>query len=227
MGAQSSARPATDAPVEQGDSLIEEIANTITHGVGAVLAIAGLVVLLVVAAIDGSVQALVCAGIYGGSLVVLYLASTLYHAVQRERWKRAFLALDHIGIFLLIAGTYTPFTLISMGGAVGWTLFVLIWTLAMAGILFRLYDRHRADRLSVPLYLAMGWLVVIAGGELWGALGPGGVVWLVVGGVTYTLGVIFFVWRSLPFNHAVWHLFVLGGSACHFVAVMRYVIMPG
>ena len=224
MGIRNAEAAASRAP--PGDSLIEEIANTITHGIGAVLSVAGLVFLLLMAAVQDSVQALICAAIYGGSLVVLYLASTLYHAVRWPRWKRIFLALDHIGIFLLIAGTYTPFTLISMGGAVGWTLFVLIWTLAMAGILFRLYDQHRADRLSVPLYLAMGWLVVVAGGELWGALGPGGVVWLVVGGLIYTLGVIFFVWRSLPFNHAVWHLFVIGGSACHFVAVLHYVILP-
>ena len=209
---------------ERTQSLGEEIANAATHGVGAILSVAGLTVLVVLAYLYGTSLHIVSLAIYGTTLVLLYLASTIYHAIQHTRAKEALLILDHAAIFLLIAGTYTPFTLISMGGVLGWSMFVVVWTLAVAGVLFRVFLRHHADRMSLPIYLAMGWLIIVVAGELLKAVGIGGTVWLAVGGVFYSVGVIFFVWERLPYNHMVWHLFVMAGSACHFTAVVLYVL---
>ena len=211
---------------EQTQSLGEEIANAATHGLGAALSIAGLTLLVVLASLNGSAIHIVSLAIYGSTLVLLYLASTIYHAIQHSRAKAVLNILDHAAIFLLIAGTYTPFTLVSMGGVVGWTLFVTVWTLAVAGVLFRVFHRRHTDRVSLPIYLAMGWLIIIALGELLGAVGLGGAIWLLVGGLFYSFGVIFFVWERLPYNHMVWHLFVMAGSACHFTAVAIYVLPP-
>ncbi len=211
---------------EQTQSLGEEIANAATHGLGAALSIAGLTLLVVLASIYGTAIHIVSLAIYGSTLVLLYLASTIYHAIQHSRAKAVLNVLDHAAIFLLIAGTYTPFTLVSMGGVVGWTLFVTVWTLAVAGVLFKVFHRTHSDRVSLPIYLAMGWLIIIAAGELLGAVGVGGTIWLLVGGLFYSLGVIFFMWERLPYNHMVWHLFVMAGSACHFTAVAIYVLPP-
>ena len=205
-------------------SLGEEIANAATHGIGAALSIAGLTVLIVLASLNGSAIHIVSLAIYGSTLVLLYLASTIYHAIQHTRAKAVLNVLDHAAIFLLIAGTYTPFTLVSMGGVWGWTLFVMVWTLAVAGVLFKVFHRTHSARVTVPIYLAMGWLVIIAAGELLGAVGVGGTIWLLVGGLSYSFGVIFFVWERLPYNHTVWHVFVMAGSACHFTAVTMYVL---
>jgi len=210
--------------VDDAESLGEEIANAVTHGLGAGLALAGFLLLLVLATIHGTALHIAALGLYGATLVTLYAASTLYHAWIGPRVKKALLAFDHAAIFLLIAGTYTPFTLISLGGAWGWGLFVAVWTLAVAGILFRVFSRHHSHRFLVPIYLAMGWLAVIAGGEVWGALGAGGTAWLVIGGLAYTGGVAFYRWRRLPYNHAVWHVFVLAGSICHFCAIAFHVL---
>lgn len=207
-------------------SLGEEIANAATHGVGAGLAIAGLTLLVVLATLNGTAIHIVSLAIYGSTLVLLYLASTIYHAIQHSRAKAVLNVLDHAAIFLLIAGTYTPFTLVAMGGAVGWTLFIVVWTLAVAGVLFKVFHRHHGDRVSVILYLAMGWLIIVAIGEIWASVGFGGFLWLLIGGLSYSLGVIFFVWERMPYNHTVWHLFVMAGSACHFVAVARYILPP-
>lgn len=214
-----------DGPDEEF-TVAEEVAHSLTHGVGLLLGIAALVVMLVFAAERGSARHVVVCSIYGATLVLLYGASTLYHALPRGRGKRVFGILDHAAIFLLIAGTYTPFTLVSMHGKWGWSLFGVIWGLATMGVVLEAVSRGRARRLQLALYLAMGWLIVLAAQPLLSGIAPGGIALLIAGGLAYTLGVIFFVWRSLPFHHAVWHVFVLGGSICHFFAVLLFVI-PG
>jgi len=204
----------------------EEIANSVTHGVGAALAIAGLAVLVTVAARRGTAWHVVGCSIFGATLVLLYLASTLYHAIPAPRAKRVLQALDHGGILFLIAGTYTPFTLVTLRGPWGWTLFGVVWGLAVLGILLDvLAPRRRA--LAVALYLVMGWAVVVALRPLVGAMASGGVTLLVFGGLAYTAGVAFYVWRRLPYHHALWHGFVLAGSTAHFFAVFLYVVPRG
>lgn len=204
----------------------EELANSLTHGIGAALSVAGLVVLVVLAALHGDPWRVVSSAIYGGTLVILYLASTLYHGVQHPRIKGVLQIIDHTAIYLLIAGTYTPFLLVSLRGAWGWTLLGVIWGLAMLGIAFQSFFVRRQGKLSILTYILMGWLCVIALRELLVSIPPGGLIWLAIGGVLYTMGVIFYVWHKLPFNHAIWHLFVLAGSVSHFFAILFYV-MPG
>jgi hemolysin III len=205
----------------------EELANTLTHGVGAVLSVAGLAVLALVASRRGPVAVLVGCVVFGAALVVLYTASTLYHALGHvhERARTLLRALDHSAIFLLIAGTYTPFTLVSLRGPWGWSLFAVVWSLAVAGIALRLALRRRPTALFVSLYLAMGWCVVVALRPLVAAVPPGGIALLVAGGLAYSVGVVFYLWRSLPYGHAIWHGFVLAGSAFHYAAVLRYVAL--
>ncbi len=205
----------------------EAIANSLTHGVGALLAVAGLVVLAVAAGRRGSVAALVGCVVFGASLVLLYTSSTLYHALGHvhERARTVLRALDHSAIFLLIAGTYTPFTLVSLRGRWGWSLFAVVWSLAVAGIALRLALRRRPTALFVSLYLAMGWCVVVALRPLVAAVPPAGVALLVAGGLAYSVGVVFYLWRSLPYHHAIWHAFVLAGSGLHYAAVLRSVAL--
>lgn len=207
-------------------SSAEEWANTLTHGVGALLSIAGLVVLTVCAALYGNAWHVVSAAVYGASLVILYSASTLYHGVQRPRAKSFLKGLDHAAIFVLIAGTYTPFALVSLRGAWGWTLFGIVWGLAFFGALTQGGLLRRWGALRVALYLAMGWLVVIVARPLLSAVPAGGLWLLFSGGLCYTLGVVFYAWKGLPFGHAIWHLFVLAGSILHYFAVLLYVV-PG
>lgn len=202
----------------------EEIANSVTHGVGAALSVAGLTLLVALAAIYGDVWRVVSFSIYGSSLVILYLASTLYHSIQQPRVKRVFRIFDHASIYLLIAGSYTPFTLVTMRGPWGWTLFGIVWGLALMGILFKTVFIGRFEVIATIAYVLMGWLVMIAFGQLRQHLPPGGVTWLVIGGLFYTVGVLFYAWRQLPYNHAIWHLFVLGGSISHFFAVLLHVL---
>lgn len=202
----------------------EEIANSLTHGIGAGLAIAALSVLVTGAALAGDVWQVVSFAIYGACLVLLYVASTFYHAFRSPRLKQIFRTFDHLAIFLLIAGTYTPITLVSLRGAWGWTLFGLIWGFAVVGILLEFLLKDRLRWLSVGVYIGMGWLVVIAVKPLIQALPVGALVWFLAGGIAYTGGVAFYVWRRLPFSHAIWHLFVLGGSICHFFAFLLYVL---
>lgn len=208
-----------EMPVGQDYSGIEELWNALTHGVGAVLALIGTIVLIVMAAIHGGGWHVTSAAIYGTSMVLLFLASTLYHAVRRPRLRQAFKMFDHCAIFLLIAGTYTPFLLVNMRGALGWMLFGVIWGLALLGIIFKLTFGHRYKALQVSTYLAMGWLVVVAATELPAILGATELVLLVSGGLAYTLGVVFYLVHRIPFNHAIWHLFVLAGGALHYFAV--------
>lgn len=207
-----------------GHSLKAEIANALTHGIGAALSVVALVLMVVSASVAGDPYRIVGASIFGAALVMLYSVSTLYHAVPALRWKRVLRLVDHSCIYVLIAGTYTPFTLVTLRGAWGWSLLGVIWGLAIAGILFKTVFIGRFKILSVGIYIGMGWLAVIAFGPIVRALPPAGLFWVVAGGVMYTSGVVFYVWRKFPHHHAVWHLFVLAGSACHFIAVYRYVL---
>ncbi len=202
----------------------EELANRLTHGFGAVLSVAGLVLMVVWSALHGDAWVVTSTAVYGVSLVVLYTASTLYHSVTSDRWKRLLQKVDHAAIYLLIAGTYTPFVLGPLRGGWGWTLFGIVWGFAVVGIILKLFFAGRADVLSTIAYLVMGWLVVIAIKPLIAAL-PAGALWLLVGGgLCYTVGTIFYLWEKLPYNHAVWHVWVLGGSICHWAAVFGYVV---
>lgn len=202
----------------------EEVANSLTHGVGAILAVAGLVVLALSASRGGTARTVVACMVFGATLVLLYSASTLYHSLghERPRVKAVLRALDHSAIFLLIAGTYTPFTLVSLRGPWGFALFGVVWGLALAGIALRLGLRRRPPALFVALYLAMGWCVVVAAKPLLAVVPPGGIALLVAGGLAYSLGVVFYAWQR-PYHHAIWHAFVLAGSALHYAAVLRYV----
>ena len=202
----------------------EEIANSITHGIGAALSIAGLVILVVMAALHGDAWHIVSCSIYGASMIMLYTASTLYHAFQSPKVKHAMRILDHSSIYLLIAGTYTPFTLISLRGPWGWSLFGVVWGLALTGIIFKLYFTGRFNKISTIIYVLMGWIAVIAIKPMIDIIPFGGLALLFGGGLSYTLGVIFYVWKKLPYHHAVWHLFVLGGTVLHFFAILFFVL---
>lgn len=203
---------------------MEEHANALTHGLGLVLALVGVPILIVLAAMSANAWRIVGVSIYGTTLISLYIASTLYHAVRHPPAKRVLRALDHSAIYLLIAGTYTPFTLVNLRGAWGWTLFALVWALALFGIIWKAVRVERDAMVSTIFYVAMGWLVVIAVGPLSRVIPLSGLAWLLAGGLAYTFGVGFFGASRLKFNHAVWHVFVLVGSACHYVAVMHCVL---
>ncbi|BAX51458.1 hemolysin III family protein [Photobacterium damselae subsp. piscicida] len=207
-----------------GYSVKEEIANSVSHGLGMIFGIVGLVLLLV-QAVNAKADALsiVSLSIYGGSMILLYLASTLYHAIPFERAKRALKTFDHCAIFLLIAGTYTPFLLISLRTPLAITLMVIIWLLALMGIAAKIVFVYRFKKLSLITYLTMGWLSLIVIYQLAMALSTGGLVLLALGGLIYSIGVVFYVNKRIPYNHAIWHLFVLGGSICHFCAIYFYV----
>jgi hemolysin III len=207
-------------------SVREEIAHSVIHGLGVALSIAGLIALVLTARRTGDAWDVVASAVYGFTLVLLYLTSTLYHGIPHPGAKRVLRVLDHSAIYLLIAGTYTPLTLVSLRGPWGWTLFGLVWGLAILGITLKVAAMGRFRRLSLVLYLCMGWLVVIALGPLTAAVARGGLVLLVLGGIAYTSGVLFYVWRRLPYHHAVWHAFVLAGSVLHFFAILLYVV-PG
>ncbi len=210
----------------RGFTLLEELLHGISHGVGAALSLAGAVVLLVMASLTAQVDPwkLASLGLYGISLVLLYSVSTLYHSVRRPRLKRLFQLLDHCAIYLLIAGTYTPFLLVNLHGPTGWMLFAVVWTLALGGIACKLLWPHRFAVLRVGIYLLMGWLILFAGGELAEKLPTAGLLLLIAGGLSYTLGVIFFAISAIPYNHVIWHLFVLGGSIFHYFAVYTSVL---
>ncbi|NIV15631.1 MAG: hemolysin III family protein [Aliifodinibius sp.] len=203
-------------------SLGEEIANSVTHGIGAALSMVGLGVLVFIASTQGDGWRIVSFSIYGTTLFFLYLVSTLYHSFTNIRVKRLFRLLDHSSIFLLIAGTYTPVTLIPMRGPWGWTIFGLIWALAIAGIVLKIFMLGKFKILSVVLYVAMGWLIVVAVKPMLQMVPRGLIIWLLIGGLFYTLGLIFYATKKVPYFHAVWHLFVLGGSISHFLGILFY-----
>jgi hemolysin III len=202
----------------------EEIANSITHGIGTVLSVIGLVILLVLAAAYNDVWRTVSFSIYGGCLVILYLASTLYHSIQHPRAKRILRIFDHAAVYLLIAGSYTPFALVTMRSPLGWAILAVVWAVALLGILFKVWFIGRFEVLSTIGYVLMSWVCMIAFKQLVAGLGMDGMTWLVVGGAAYMVGVIFYAWQKLPYNHAIWHLFVICGSACHFCAVFFHVL---
>jgi hemolysin III len=213
--------------IASGYSIKEEIAHSVTHGIGALLSVIGLAILVVYSSRYGDTWHIVSSAIYGLTLVVLYTASTLYHAISVPGIKQVLQKLDHAAIFLLIAGTYTPFTLVSLRGSWGWTLFGVVWFIAIAGIVMELIVKRRYKRISIGLYLGLGWIVMIAIVPLVANVETGGLILLLAGGLFYSLGVIFYVWKTLVYHHAIWHLFVLAGSACHFFAVFNYVIPDG
>jgi hemolysin III len=202
----------------------EELLNSITHGTGVLLSIAALALLIVFSSIYGDRGHVVSCTIFGITLILLYTASTLYHSFRKPKIKNVLKIIDHSCIYLLIAGTYTPFLLVTLRGVLGWTMFAVIWLLAIIGVVFKIFFVHRFKIISTIAYLLMGWLVVFAIKPLFGSMPTGGIVFLFAGGLAYSLGVIFYVWKTLPFNHAIWHMFVLAGSACHFFAVLFYVL---
>ena len=200
----------------------EEIANSVSHRVGLLAAVAAIPTLVASAVRRGSLAGIVGASVFAVTVVLLYLTSTLYHALPRSRAKRVFRVLDHSAIFLLIAGTYTPFTLGVLRGTWGWALLRLVWGLAILGVVLKAVGGVRYPRLSTCLYLGMGWLILIAVKPLWLRVPPAGLLWLLAGGIAYTAGVALFAAQRFRYTHFLWHLLVLAGSACHFIAVLWY-----
>ncbi len=215
MGKELSAR-------ERTQSRGEEIANSVSHGVGLLAAVVAAPVLVLSAVRQDGAARIVGASVFAATMVLLYLTSTLYHALPRNRVKQVFQVLDHAAIFLMIAGTYTPFTLGVLRGTWGWTLFVLVWGLALAGLVLTAVGGARYPKLRMGLYLAMGWLILVAVKPLWLRMPPWGLFWLFAGGFAYTVGVAFYAVKRVSYNHFVWHLFVIAGTACHFIAVLRF-----
>jgi hemolysin III len=209
-----------------GQSLPEEVVNSAIHGLGLLLALAALPLLVVAASLYGSAWHIVSFSIYAGTLVLMYAISTLYHATRHVPRKRWLQIVDHAAIFLLIAGTYTPFTFVTLHGGWGWSLFGVVWGLGTLGIVFKTVFGDRFTLASTLVYVALGWLGMVAIVPLVQRLEPGGLAWLVAGGLAYTVGAVFYLWERLPFNHAVWHVFVLAGSICHFCAVLFFVLEP-
>ena len=204
--------------------LAEEIANAVTHGLGAVLSVGAGAVLITLAALSGDTWAIVGASVFVGSLVLLYTASTLYHAIPHTTAKARLQTFDHCAIYVLIAGTYTPFLLGGMRGGWGWVLFVTIWALAVGGVVFKLFFTGRFNLVSTLVYIAMGWLIVLAMGPMRASLPASTIGWLIGGGLAYTAGTVFYLNTRLRYAHAIWHLFVLAGSVCHFAAVLTEVL---
>lgn len=198
---------------------VEEIINSITHGIGALLSIIALIALILLAGKLDDIWYMVSFSIYGCTLIILYLSSTLYHSFSNPKIKNLFARFDHVSIFLLIAGTYTPILLTSIRGIWGWTLFGIIWGLALVGAVIRSIYLHRFRKLMVAVYLGMGWMFVLAGKQIFLSLPSTSIIFLVLGGIAYSVGVIFYMWRNLPYSHGIWHLFVLAGSVLHFFAI--------
>ncbi|MDQ0341986.1 hemolysin III [Lederbergia wuyishanensis] len=201
----------------------EELANAITHGIGFLLSIPALVVLIVSAAKNGGALQVVSFTIFGVTMLLLYLFSTMLHSFKPSKAKNVFAILDHSAIYLLIAGTYTPLVLISLNGALGWTLFGIVWGLAVAGITFKCFLINKFRIISTIFYLAMGWLVIIAIKPLYSSLSGPGFALLLTGGLFYSVGAIFYIWRNLPYSHAIWHLFVIAGSTFMYFCILFYV----
>jgi len=219
------ARPRQRKRVElQEYSAAEERAHVLTHGLGVALGVAALVVLVSASWTRGDIWHVVSTAIYGTTLIILYGGSTLYHSARSPRWRHVAKVLDHCAIYLLIAGTYTPFSLVTLRGPWGWSLFGVVWGLALVGVAAEAWWVYRPKWLSTILYLALGWVALVAIKPLVAALSTGGFGWLLAGGVCYSLGTLFYVQKQTPYMHAVWHVFVLAGSVCHFVAVARYVV---
>ncbi|WP_068774737.1 hemolysin III family protein [Paenibacillus sp. FJAT-26967] len=204
----------------------EEVANAVSHGIGTLLSIAAFVLLLIQSTRYGDAWHVVSFSIFGISLIVLYLCSTLVHSAPGGRLKDIFEIMDHSAIYLLIAGSYTPFMLVTLRGALGWTIFGIVWGLAILGIILKIFFVKKFIVLSTICYIGMGWIIVLAIKPLAENLSIGGVAWLVAGGVVYTIGTVFYLWRRIPYHHAIWHSFVIGGSVCHFFAVLQVLPVP-
>lgn len=209
---------------ERFQSTGEEIANSVSHGIGLLGALTVTPILIVVASQRGGATGVVAASVFGATMILMYLMSTLYHALPESRAKWVFSTLDHCSIYVLIAGSYTPFTLVVLGGGWGWSMSGAIWGLAIVGIVFKALGRMRHPALSTTIYVVMGWLLIIAIKPLWHQLPLGGVIWLAAGGIAYTLGVVFYATTGFRYSHLVWHLFVLAGTTCHCIAVLKYAI---
>ncbi len=205
----------------------EEILNAVSHGVGIILSVTGLIVLVSAAASAGDVWKVAASAIYGASMIALYSASTLYHGFSDPKIKRVLNMCDHISIYFLIAGTYTPFVLVNLRGPWGWTIFGIVWGSAVIGTVLKIIYGSRFRKVSTLLYLCMGWVIVIAAKPLIDTTEPAGLILLLAGGLLFSFGVIFYKWKSLPYNHAIWHLFVLAGTVCHFFAVLFFVVLDG
>ena len=202
----------------------EEILNIVTHGLGFLLSIAALVLLVVYASLDGDVWHIVSFSIYGFSLVILYLASTLFHSARSPKLRNRLNIFDHSAIYVLIAGTYTPFLLVTLRGPWGWSLLGVIWGLAIAGVIFKLFFTGKYDVMSAIVYVLMGWIIIIAIKPMNENLPPEGLYWLIGGGISYMIGAGFYLLNKMPYNHAVFHIWVLLGSFAHFIAVFKYVL---
>ena len=207
---------------EREQSPGEEIANAISHAVGGAVAMGAAIFLIGAAMEHGTPSRVVGASVFAGTMLFVYIASTLYHALRRGRAKRVFKILDHSAIFLLIAGTYTPFTLGVLRGTLGWTLLAIVWSLALIGVVFTAASRLRYPTIATLIYLGMGWLIVVGVKPMWDAMPHWGVYWLAAGGLAYTGGVVFFSWDRVRFGHLVWHICVILGTACHYIAVLKY-----
>lgn len=210
--------------IESQYTLAEELLHAITHGAGVILSIGGLSWMLYLSIGVADPWRIAASVVYGTSLITLFLASTLYHSMHASPNKHIYKLLDHCAIYVLIAGTYTPFILVSMRSDFGWWLFGAIWTLATAGIITKLWFRHRFPRISLMSYLLLGWLGVFAGPQVLDAVGSGGIGWLIAGGLSYTIGAAFYMAKKMSYSHAIWHVFVLVGGVCHFLAVVWYVL---
>lgn len=218
-GKSAKNKDASDPAIQ---SLGEEIANSITHGIGAAMSIAALVILVVSASGHGNPMRVVSLSLYGVTLILLYLSSTLYHSFSNQRIKHFFKVMDHSSIYLLIAGSYTPIVLVAMGGAWGWAVFGIVWAMAVGGIAAKIFLTGNYGKISVLFYIAMGWIIVVAIKPMLQAVPLKFLVWLLIGGLSYTFGIIFYAWEKMPYNHTVWHLFVLGGSVTHFFGILFY-----
>lgn len=207
-----------------GYSLGEEIASAGTHALGAIACFSAGIVLIVLTALDGDRLRVIAASVFSATAVLLFIASTLYHAITHPRAKRWLKVLDHIAIYLLIAGTYTPFALVGLSGTWGWSLFGVVWGLAAAGVVFKLFFAGRFKLLSTLIYIAMGWLALIAYRPMVERIDHAVIVWLFIGGASYTLGTLFYLAKRYRYTHAVWHLFVLGGAVAHFVATYQLLL---
>lgn len=202
----------------------EELFNVISHGIGFLLSMAALILLVVFSSLKGTAWHVISFAIYGSSLVVLYLASTAFHLVQEQKMRNKLNILDHASIYLLIAGTYTPFALVTLNGPWGWTIFGMVWGIAITGIILKFFFIGRYNFLSTLLYIFMGWIILIAISPLVQSFQLEGIIWLLAGGLAYTFGAVFFLLKKIPYNHAIFHVFVLAGSICHFVAIFWYVL---
>ncbi len=209
-----------------GFSRGEEIAHAITHGLGVLCSIAGLVVLVVLAAQRGDARLVVGVSIFGASMIILYTASTMYHALIPKKAKDVFELMDHAAIYLLIAGSYTPYALSVLGGGWGWSTLGVMWGLAVLGIIYEVVFKRPWKKVSLAFYLALGWLITVPGKPLMEALPTNAILWVAAGGFCYTAGAFFYAWRGFRYHHAIWHIFVLLGTGCHFVSVLKYVIPP-